>query len=126
MMEKDYRKKGCPNVACERHEKKIRLRSTEKYCPLCGTPLVYVCAKCFDEIEDIGPKHNICLTCEAKKDQVRENTGKNARRAASAVGAVAASVGVAFLSGVTKEASTMAVKGGKAIVKGALKIINKG
>jgi predicted amidophosphoribosyltransferase len=52
-MSKDNRKKGCPNSDCQMNIKKIRQSTENDFCPKCATRLVFVCSKCFDEIEDI-------------------------------------------------------------------------
>ena len=79
-MATDRRKKGCPNESCERHQKKIMLKATEEYCPKCGTKLIYVCTKCFREIEDIDPKHRICSLCEAEGQEKKEAAVDKAKK----------------------------------------------
>ena len=67
-MANDRRKKGCPNEQCEMHKKKKTRKAIEQYCSICGTQLVYVCAKCFKEIEDKGVEHRVCRHCEAQNN----------------------------------------------------------
>ena len=68
----DRRKKGCPNENCEMHKKKKMQTLENDYCPKCGTKLVYVCMKCFKQIEDNGPKHRICSLCDAKEEEKKQ------------------------------------------------------
>ena len=126
-MSKDLRKKGCPNVDCERHTKKIRLHSSEQFCPLCGSSLVYVCPKCFSEISDRGPEHKLCLRCEEEAYQKKKDFGDKAKKVASAIGAAATSFGAVFVASAKNEAVNTAIKaakkGGRELVKGAIKAI---
>ena len=52
MGKKDKRIKGCPDPGCERHVEHYKYKAGDQFCTLCGARLVYVCAKCFEEIED--------------------------------------------------------------------------
>ena len=52
MGKKDKRIKGCPDPGCERHVEHYKYKADDQFCTLCGARLVYVCAKCFEEIED--------------------------------------------------------------------------
>ena len=125
-MAKDRRKKGCPNELCERHQKRIMYKTTEEYCPKCGTKLIYVCSKCFREIEDIDPEHKICSLCEAEKQEKKEAAvGKAKSAGKAAVGLV-----LPVLFGATgtivkdlqKESTKTIVK---AVEEAATKIIKK-
>lgn len=71
-MPKDKRKKGCPNKNCEMHANGKFQTVENDFCPKCGAELVFVCSKCFTEIEDKGAAHRICKGCEAKADQKKE------------------------------------------------------
>ena len=97
-MGSDKRKKGCPNESCERHQKRIMLNATEEYCPKCGTKLIYVCSKCFREIEDIDPNHKTCSLCD-----------------------VVAPVAVGVVGKVIKDGQKGAIKQGVRIVENAIK-----
>ena len=119
-MAADKRKKGCPNEECERHQKKIKLKATEEYCPKCGAKLIFVCAKCFREIEDLDPKHRICKLCEAKKDEKRAEVVNKAKKGGQKVAAKAVEIaapvgnkiGNKLIKGVQNEAIN---RGSKAI-----------
>ena len=101
-------------------------KATEEYCPKCGTRLIYVCAKCFREIEDIDPKHRICSLCEAegqeKKDAAAGVAKKVGKGAAALVVPVAVHAGKVVVKDLQNDAAKKAVKGVEAVVKKALKI----
>ena len=69
MAKKDRRIKGCPNIDCDRHNSKYKYKSSDKYCTLCGSELIYVCAECYKEIEDAPDMHRYCENCKAEKKQ---------------------------------------------------------
>lgn len=117
----DKRKKGCPNELCERHQKKIMLNATEEYCPKCGTKLIYVCSKCFREIEDIDPNHKTCSLCDAEAQEKKEFVVDKAKQAGKAVAGVVAPVAVGVVGKVIKDGQTSAIKHGVRIVENALK-----
>lgn len=126
----DLRKKGCPNPNCPMHQRRVKQGVDVKYCPECGTKLVFVCAKCFKEIEDKGPKHRICLHCEADAEekrakavgQVKDVAGK----AAQAVGVVAAGAAMKVVreQGV-KMVDVVVKNGGKVLGSVAKAVIHK-
>lgn len=124
-MEIDMRNKGCPNVSCEMHMKKKKWGTGIKYCPKCGTETIYVCSKCFREIEDLGSGHRICKYCEAKRkaklakvgDTAKEAVGKVAGVGLAAVGVVAAAVGKEG----EKEIGKVAAEAAKAVVDKVVK-----
>ena len=39
------------------------------FCTLCGSKLVYVCAKCFEEIEDSEDQRRYCYNCKPEKEK---------------------------------------------------------
>ena len=121
----DTRKKGCPNEGCKQHEKKIKMKADYGFCPICGSELVYVCTKCFDEIEDLGPKHKICKHCEIeakdKRDQVVEKVKGGAKKASGAVVAAGGAVVVGIGTRVLKDAKSGAIKKGVEIIEEAAK-----
>ena len=88
-MAKDKRVKGCPNENCERHEKKYKYKATDRYCTICGEPLILVCERCHCEIGDEGIDHKMCARCEAiladRKEQVVKNVKGVAKGAAMVV-----------------------------------------
>lgn len=75
-MSKDKRVKACPNADCNRSKEKYRYKSTDMYCTICGTELVYVCADCFKRIADEDPKHIRCAYCEAKREDLKHSKDK--------------------------------------------------
>ena len=90
-MSKDKRKKGCKNVECQMSIKKVKQTAENDFCPKCGTKLIFVCAKCFDEIEDRDIKHRICKKCEIEAE---EKVAKRKQQAKKIAGK-----GVAVVSG---------------------------
>ena len=91
-MTKDKRIKGCYNLECKRYRKEYKYEVTDNFCTICGTPLVFVCAECFEKIEDNGPEHKLCAACEAKHqakhDAIAENVEKVKNAAAVGIGVV--------------------------------------
>jgi len=98
-MSKDKRVKGCYNLTCKNYRKEVKFKSTDNYCPNCGAELVYVCASCFEKIEDMGPEVRLCKECEEKKAQKKEKlqagldtakkfAGKGVELAPAAIGLV--------------------------------------
>jgi len=73
MSDKDKRIKGCPDPGCERHNEHYKYKPTDRFCTLCGSQLVYVCAKCFKEIEDTEDHRRYCEDCKPK--QSKDSTG---------------------------------------------------
>lgn len=98
----DRRKKGCPNPECSQRIKKKFFGLDDRFCPKCGEKLIYVCVKCYSQIEDIGPKHRICKKCEIEKQEKKEDKKNNAKKTAEAAGVAAA--GVVIKKGAPKAA----------------------
>ena len=69
MSKKDKRIKGCPDPDCARHVEHYKYKTSDRFCTLCGSQLVYVCAKCFDVIEDSEDKRRYCENCKPKKQK---------------------------------------------------------
>lgn len=67
MSSKDKRIKGCPEPGCARHIEHYKYKPDDCFCTLCGSKLVYVCAKCFGEIEDTEEKRRYCENCRPKQ-----------------------------------------------------------
>ena len=91
-MAKDKRIKGCYNLECKRYRKEYKYEPTDNFCTICGTPLVFVCAECFEKIEDQGAEHRLCEVCEAKhqakREALAENVGKMKNVAVLGIGVV--------------------------------------
>lgn len=124
-MVKDHRKKGCPNEACERNKKKIKLSATEEFCPKCGSKLVYVCTKCFKEIEDIDTKHKVCRLCEAQAADKKQKVGDIAKKAGGGVVGIVAPVVIGVAQKVAKDEKKQFVDVGVKAVEGFVKAIRK-
>lgn len=101
------RLKGCVNEKCELFKKK-KFKERENYCSRCGTVLKYVCKshKCFTFLEENDGE--VCVRCEQKKQDAKDNRKKAAKKVA-ALGAGAAVIGPQI------------AKNGKEIVKFMLK-----
>ena len=76
MGSKDKRIKGCPDHGCARHIEHYRYKPADRFCTLCGSQLVYVCAKCFEEIEDTEDQRRYCENCRPKQSR----DGKEAQK----------------------------------------------
>ena len=98
-MAKDKRSKGCPNSECERNKRQYLYKATDSYCTICGTQLVYVCPKCYRKLDDQGPKHVICSSCEAEREDRKNNFSKWTQSIGSEIGKGAKSISEAFGSG---------------------------
>ena len=125
----DKRVKGCPNESCECRLKKIKYKATVDHCPKCGSRLIYVCPKCFSEIEDIDSSHRICKLCEAKNQETKDKAVGFAKNAAKKVGAGALAIGVAVGSGIAhnvgKDIKKDVIKHGTEIVKNIINNVAK-
>ena len=125
-MQKDKRKKGCPNEACELHKKQVKQGVEVDYCPKCGTKTIFVCEKCFCEIQDIDEKHIICDRCEAERKQKLEETKEKGKGIAAKGGKViigfAGTVAVGVAKRLQNEGANKAIKKGGDI---AIKVIDK-
>lgn len=125
MSKHDKRIKGCPNEVCQMHTEKVKQKPDMYYCPKCGTPLIFVCDKCFCEIEDIGPDHNICAGCSAIQAQNKRNQIEAIKNVGKTLGAGAAALGVAVFSkalpvlkkGVVDKGAKIVVEIGKTVLK---------
>lgn len=121
-MLKDKRAKGCPNEKCSMHKEKKKQGAENEYCPKCGTRLIYVCSKCFTEIEDIGPSHKKCRRCEIEAAEKKKKALDNTKKAATKAGAVAVAIGGPIVANIAKGGKQEAVKTGSKIVK---EVVNK-
>lgn len=124
-MSKDKRKKGCPNTNCQMHIKEVKQDAENEFCSKCASKLVFVCTKCFSEIEDKGAKHRICEICKAKQQEKREKAKEQAKGVAKIavvpVGAVAKVAVDAFVG----ESKQVVVKKAAKIGKDAAKVVLK-
>ena len=74
MSKKDKRIKDCPEPGCIRHIEHYKYKPDDMFCTLCGSQLVFVCAKCFKEIDDTEDHRRFCEDCKPEKS--KENGGK--------------------------------------------------
>ena len=58
--------KGCSNESCQAYKKKRNYKETESFCSICGSPLVYVCKKCYKQLPTAS--ENYCVRCNAEND----------------------------------------------------------
>ena len=80
MSGKDKRVKGCPEPGCARHNEHYKYKPDDMFCTLCGSQLVYVCAKCFKEIEDTEDQRRYCEECKPKKSKDGAESQKPAKK----------------------------------------------
>ena len=124
-MAKDRRAKGCPNETCPMHREKEKQSAENEYCSKCGSKLIFVCDKCFAEIEDIDYSHKKCKRCEAEAIEKKEKAKDAVKNAAGKVGAAGVAVVGAAAAGIQKEGVKQAATAGSKIVKEAIKVIPK-
>lgn len=125
MMAKDKRIKICPNENCECYKKKMKYKASDEYCSQCNTKLVFVCAKCFREIEDIDASHRICRLCEAYKKEQKEEAIKKAKKVGAGVAALGTSIVVGIGKNVSNDFKREAIKKGTKAVKSIAKAVIK-
>jgi len=77
MAKKDKRIKGCPNVNCTDFMEKKKYSPDDHYCRKCGTPLVFVCARCYRPIKDIEGLR-ICPDCKGRPEKKVTRAAKKA------------------------------------------------
>ena len=80
MSGKDKRIKGCPEPGCARHNEHYKYKPDDMFCTLCGSQLVFVCAKCFKEIEDTEDQRRYCEECKPKKSKDGAESQKPAKK----------------------------------------------
>ena len=80
MSGKDKRIKGCPEPGCARHNEHYKYKPDDMFCTLCGSQLVFVCAKCFKEIEDTEDQRRYCEECKPKKSKDGTESQKFAKK----------------------------------------------
>lgn len=124
-MSKDKRVKGCPNKKCSMHIEHKKQDSENIFCPKCGTELIYVCARCFSQIEDTNPSHRRCKRCEAEMAVKKEKALDMAKNASGKAIAAVGTVGSTLFAAMNKEAMKQAAKAGTKIVNEAGKRIPK-
>ena len=91
-MAKDKRIKGCSNPLCQKAERKSKFKAEENFCPICGSELVFVCAKCHGPLEDERPNHKICGGCEAAASDRKAKVIDGGKKMAASTGSVALAV----------------------------------
>ena len=124
-MAKDRRAKGCPNESCPMHNEKKKQPAKNEYCPKCGSRLIFVCEKCFEEIEDIDYSHRKCKRCEAEAAEKKEKVKDAVKNAAGKAGAAGVAVVGSAAAGIQKEGVKQAAAAGSKVVKEAIKVIPK-
>ena len=124
-MAKDRRAKGCPNESCPMHNEKKKQPAENEYCPKCGSRLIFVCEKCFAEIEDIDYSHRKCKRCEVEAAEKKEKVKDAVKNAAGKAGAAGVAVVGAAAAGIQKEGVKQAAAAGSKVVKEAIKVIPK-
>lgn len=121
-MNTDTRKKGCPNPNCIMHQRKLLQKADDYFCPKCGTPLVFVCAKCFSELPGDGPKQRLCSLCaEEAGGKYSEALGKVRDGAGKALH-YAAGFGATLAAGL---ADRLMAEGRNKIVSAGTQIVEK-
>lgn len=97
-MSKDKRVKGCYNLTCKNYRKEVKFKQADNFCPNCGKELVYVCASCFEKIEDMGATVRFCKECESKRAEKKEKikTGVDTAKKFASKGAAVAPTVVKF------------------------------
>ena len=124
-MESDKRKKGCPNESCERHQKKIKLKASEEFCPKCGSKLIYVCSKCFRQIEDLDPSHKTCKYCDASGQQRKDAAVDKAKKVGKAGIGLVTPVVIGIAGKVIQDAQKGVVKKGVEFIESTAKNVIK-
>jgi len=121
----DRRSKGCPNSSCEGYKKKIKHKSDDDFCPKCGSRLIYVCSKCFKEIEDTNEKHRICKRCKTESDELKNKMKDGALKVGKSVAGLAGTVAVGVVTNLKKDGTTAAVAKGTEMAKNVVNTILK-
>lgn len=124
-MAKDRRVKDCPNETCPMNKEKKKQPADNEYCPKCGSRLIFVCEKCFAEIEDIDYSHKKCKRCEGEAVEKKEKAKDAVKNAAGKAGAAGVAVVGAVAAGIQKEGVKQAAAAGSKVVKEAVKVIPK-
>lgn len=121
MKMKDKRAKGCPTENCVMHTEKVKQSADNDFCPKCGAKLVYVCQKCFRQIEDVDPKHQICELCEAKAEE-KHREWKDKAKGIAAKGIIpVAAIGAGIVNKVGKDFEKEVINKGAKVVEAMLK-----
>jgi predicted RNA-binding Zn-ribbon protein involved in translation (DUF1610 family) len=125
----DRRVKGCPNENCEMCRKKVKQKPSNDYCPKCGTRLIFVCKKCFKEIQNIDEKHYICDRCGAAIRQKKSAALEIAKNGLGKAKKVAVDAAVPVIIGVAAKVEKDMQKGtidkGVKLVEEAAKVVLK-
>ena len=124
MEKKDKRSKGCPNEACEMHRDRVKQSPEMNYCPKCGETLIFVCNKCFCEIEDISPDHKICASCEAIQAQKKNERIEKMKKAGKTAGTGVIALGTAVIAKASPQLQKAVIdKGAKIFVDLGKKVL---
>ena len=86
---------------------------------------MFVCAKCFCEIEDRGPEHKICAHCEAKADQNVDRIKDGLKKAGQIAGSAALAIGSAVAAKALPQVKKIVVDKGAKVAVDVVKHIVK-
>lgn len=125
MKMKDKRAKGCPTENCVMHTEKVKQSTDNVFCPKCGAKLVYVCKKCFRQIEDIDPKHQICKLCEAKAEEKHRERKEKAKAVGARAAVIGAGIGAGIVNKVGKDFEKEVINKGAKVVDKVVKAMLK-
>ncbi len=93
------------------------------YCPVCGSKNIYICPRCFREIQDLGPSHRLCEFCEAEKQDKIDKLEDSVKKVGGRVVGGAAAIGAIALKAGESELGKAAAKFGKEAIAKVIKII---
>lgn len=109
---RDKRTKCCSNEDCEHgsKRKKYKYSAGDLYCKACGSELVFVCSKCLGPLADQGLSHKLCMTCEAKAKDRKDNVAGAGKKVAGVAVGAAVAVGAFIKNDGVKKVADVAVK----------------
>lgn len=85
--------KACLNDKCKGKEKKITYKADDTFCTKCGNELFFVCKKCKTTRIDENADSNLCIRCQAEKEDKNEKMKDGAKKFGTGALAVAGSIG---------------------------------
>jgi DNA-directed RNA polymerase subunit RPC12/RpoP len=122
---KDKRVKGCPNDLCSMHINRKKQPVDNNYCPKCASKLIFVCEKCFTEIEDIDYSYKKCKRCEAEVNEKKKKANDSVKNVAGKIATIGAAVVGVAAAGIQKEGVKQATNVGTKVVKKAVDVLPK-